>query len=148
MLRHLLLTGALVLAAPALAQMQTPPADPPAPQSGPPSTTDVPASSEAQTSPQPDTATPTETTAAAKSSPSDIIATEFPGYDADKSGDLSKAEFSKWMLALREKSPQASEKKSQAELDKWTGTAFTQADSDKNKKVSQAELSAFLTAKK
>jgi hypothetical protein len=154
MLRHLLVTGAIVLSAPAVAQTQTPAADPPAPQAGPPSATDAPAAPETQTSPQPDSSTPTNatgtnsTTTAAQQSPTDIIATEFPGYDADKSGDLNKAEFGKWMLALRAKSPQAGEKKSQAELDKWAGTAFTQADTDKNKKVSQAELGAFLTASK
>lgn len=65
----------------------------------------------------------------------------FPTYDADKSGDLSKAEFSAWVVTLKQKSEPG---KSAAELGSWAGSAFTQADADKNETVSKAELTAFL----
>lgn len=155
MLRQLIVTSAFVLAVPAAVQAQTAPATPPAPKSGPPATTDPATPPETRTTPaEPATSadptaptTPATTAATSPQTPSEILSAEFPTYDGDKSGDLNRQEFSKWMLALREKSAKPDEKKkTQAELDTWAGTAFKEADTDKNKKVTQAELGVFLKA--
>ena len=69
-----------------------------------------------------------------------VVATDFPVYDADKSGDLNKAEFDKWIVAVKTASgataPDAA----------WLTDAFAKADGDKSKSVSAAELTSFLSA--
>lgn len=75
---------------------------------------------------------------------SQVIATEFPSYDKDKSGSLSKVEFSSWLVALRQASD-ASFKAGTPEADTWVGQAFTFADTDKNQSVTQTELTTFLS---
>jgi hypothetical protein len=98
------------LSAPAIAQDAPPPAPPSAPEPSPPA-----------------------------SAVADAVAADFPKYDKDKSGELSKAEFSAWI----------SEAKSQAggkAPDKQAlGDAFMKADADKSKTVSAAELTSFLS---
>jgi Ca2+-binding EF-hand superfamily protein len=75
-----------------------------------------------------------------------LVEAEFPIYDADKTGDLSQAEFSKWVLALHSKAEQngATPTKDAAAKDKWAKDAFITADKDKSKKISKLEMTGFL----
>jgi hypothetical protein len=70
-----------------------------------------------------------------------VVDSEFPVYDADKDGDLSKAEFNKWVTALREKAGVGTDP---VENKKWLADAFVAADADKSTKVSKTEMSKFL----
>lgn len=72
-----------------------------------------------------------------------VVDAEFPVYDADKDGNLSKAEFTKWVSALRDKSG-ATSTADDAKATKWLADAFTAADADKSAKVSKTEMSSFL----
>lgn len=90
--------------------------------------------------------TPTaETPANATNQVAAVVDSEFPVYDADKSGALEQPEFSKWILALK-----AQEMKStgttmpQAELTAWASAAFATADADKSASVTKAELTSYL----
>ena len=74
----------------------------------------------------------------------DLIASEFPAYDKDASGALSKVEFDTWLVALKEKSGDATMKT--ADQTSWLKKAFATADKDKTKDVSLAELTDYLTA--
>jgi hypothetical protein len=93
--------------------------------------------------PPTDTAMPASSPAPA-SDPKAIIASEFPTYDKDSSGALSRAEFDTWLVALKEKSGDTAMKP--ADKTTWLKTAFTTADKDKNKGVSLTELTDYLTA--
>ena len=75
-----------------------------------------------------------------------VVSTEFKGYDKDASGTLDKSEFSTWMVALR-KASEPNFKSDTPDAAKWETQAFAQADTDKSKTVSQAELTRFLTPK-
>jgi hypothetical protein len=131
----ILLIGAAVaaLASPAIAQTTMDPAQ---------STTTGTAQSPTTSQPSADAET------AIPAAPTDartIIASEFPSYDKDSNGALSKAEFDGWMTAMRDR---AGEKPLAAkEQTTWLKGAFATADADKSKTVSQDELTTFLTAK-
>ena len=71
----------------------------------------------------------------------EVVDAEFPAYDADKDGDLNKAEFTKWVTALREKGGAST---TDAEGKKWLTDAFVVADADKSKKISKVEMNNFL----
>ncbi len=73
-----------------------------------------------------------------------VVDAEFPTYDADKSGNLESAEFSKWMLALYDASGSANAPKEPAARSKWAKDAFATADTDKNKVITKAEMNVFL----
>ena len=119
------------LASPALAQMAGPtPATPPASSA-------MPSPAPAQDSAAPAAAEPA-------SDPKAIIASEFPTYDKDANGALSRVEFDTWLMALKEKSGDTTMKP--ADKTSWLKTAFTTADKDKSKGVSLAELTDYLTA--
>ena len=119
------------LASPALAQMAGPtPATPPASSA-------MPSPAPAQDSAAPAAAEPA-------SDPKAIIASEFPTYDKDANGALSRVEFDTWLTALKEKSGDTTMKP--ADKTSWLKTAFTTADKDKSKGVSLAELTDYLTA--
>lgn len=75
-----------------------------------------------------------------------VVSQEFGTYDKDASGALDKAEFSSWLVALRKASEPAFSGDDAAGKT-WLAQAFTQADTDKNANVSQAELTTFLTPK-
>ena len=121
------------LASPALAQMVGPtPATPPASSAMP-----APAPAPTQDSAAPSAAEPA-------SDPQAIIASEFPTYDKDANGALSRVEFDTWLTALKEKSGDTTMKP--ADKTSWLKTAFTTADKDKSKGVSLAELTDYLTA--
>jgi hypothetical protein len=72
----------------------------------------------------------------------DVVGKEFPTYDKNGNGSLSKAEFSTWMLALKKTSDPAA--KDDAAYKTWTKDAFAQADTDKSKSISKDELTNFL----
>jgi len=74
-----------------------------------------------------------------------VVETEFPVYDADQSGQLDEAEFSKWILALKGQEMQSSGKAmDQAALTSWASSAFTAADADHNAAVTKDELTRYL----
>jgi len=136
MIRTLLLTSAMLVAAPALAQ-QTPAAEPaaqPMPQAAEPA---APAS-------------PAEPQAAQPASPANSVATivesEFPAYDTNKDGQLDQGEFSRWMVALKDQEMKATGKTlPPAEVTAWASGAFTTADADKSISVSKPELISYLS---
>ncbi|ODU19746.1 MAG: hypothetical protein ABS87_13305 [Sphingomonas sp. SCN 67-18] len=130
MVRTFVFVSALALSSAAMAQDQAAPAAEAAPA---PVEQAAPVDAAAQTA-QP----------AAKADVAAVVAAEFPTYDADKSGDLDQAEFSKWLIALKTQAEAGKATQSADELDKWAGAAFAQADADKSSKVSQAELTSFL----
>lgn len=125
MIRAFLLTSALFTATPALAQ-----AGAAAPQES------VPAS------PQGNQAQPATSGDAVAS----IVDTEFPAYDQNHDGQLDKAEFSRWMVALKDQELKATGKSlAPAEVTAWADGAFVTADADKSATVSKPELIAYLS---
>jgi Ca2+-binding EF-hand superfamily protein len=133
----ILAIGAVAFATPALAQTTAPAAMPLS--ASPATSAPTAAPQDATTAGTPSAAAPT-----ADSSPAAIIATEFPTYDKDGNGVLSAAEFDGWMVALKAKS--GSPEMKPADKKAWLDGAFATADKDKNKAVSQAELTTYLTA--
>lgn len=136
MIRIFLTSVAILTASPALAQSVTP-ADPAAG-----------AATMAPASPA-DAAAATTPAGTSPTSPvsqvATVVETEFPAYDADKSGDLNKAEFARWVATLKAEELKTTGKTmAQAEVSKWAAGAFVTADADKNKIVSKAELTAYL----
>jgi Ca2+-binding EF-hand superfamily protein len=74
----------------------------------------------------------------------DVVAKEFPNYDKNGDGVLSATEFDAWMVALKTASDPSTKATAPA-TKTWLTKAFAQADTDKNKKVSKAELTGFLS---
>lgn len=90
-------------------------------------------------------ATPaTPSSSAQANDPGTILKTEFPVYDKDTSGSLSKDEFSTWLLALKKAAPQQTPLTDQQQRE-WLTKAFADADADKSTSVSLAELTTYLT---
>ena len=119
MIRCLLLSCALLATAPALAQEAATPAG---------------------TARQQQPASPAESVAS-------IVDSEFPAYDANGDGQLDKAEFSRWMVALKDQEMKSSGKTlTPAEVATWANGAFTTADADKSLSVSKPELISYLSA--
>lgn len=149
MVRSALLASAIALSSPAFAQ-DAPPE--PAPQSAP--TTVDEAGPATQSSAARDAAIPPsivapEVEAAAKPAApgtpaADIIDREFASYDKDGDGVLNAAEFDAWMVALKKASDPTTDA-SAPETKTYLAKAFAQADADKSKTVSKAELTAFLS---
>ncbi|MGV3482027.1 MAG: EF-hand domain-containing protein [Sphingobium sp.] len=145
MIRNLMLVSAFALAAPAFAQQTQPPQEPATESTA----TQPPA--EAQTAPEATTpsATTTPSPAPAEAAPANsantvaaVVDNDFPAFDADKNGELSKEEFAAWMTKLRAAQPNAAA--ASTDTTAWTEAAFAQADTDKNKSVSKGELTTFL----
>lgn len=139
MIRTLLVTTALAIAAPAMAQQAA------TPQSAIPATPAAPAEPQAAT---PEAATPA--TPATPANPTNAVAsivdTEFPAYDANSDGQLDQSEFSKWMVALKDQEMKATGKTLPAEqVTAWANGAFTTADADKSVSVSKPELVTYLS---
>lgn len=142
MLRAILFSTALAITAPAIAQDAT------APQQGatpaaPAQTTPAQPGATAQpgTAAQPQAASPSSQANTVAS----IVESEFPAYDVNKDGQLDKAEFSKWMVALKDQEMKATGKTlPPAEVTAWADGAFTTADADKSTSVSKPELVSFL----
>ncbi|OYW86200.1 MAG: hypothetical protein B7Z20_07770 [Sphingobium sp. 32-64-5] len=130
MLRMMITGAVLAFAVPAMAQ-ETPVADPAANPG---------AARQSQPAQPAQSAQPAQASQVAT-----IIESEYPVYDADKSGELDKAEFSKWILALKQKEIQATGKAmAPDELTAWAAAAFQSADADRNTTVSRAELTTYL----
>lgn len=161
MLKHVLLIGAAAISFPALAQEAppspgtTPPTEQPEaapmPDSAPaPTDTTAPAPAEpatdtmapAQTAPA--SPAPSSSAAATPAQIAQIVETEFPTYDGDKSGDLSAAEFGAWMKKLRTAQDPAVDPES-ADVKSWIDQAYGAADADKSGSVTKEELVAFLS---
>ena len=139
MIRTMLLTSALFLSAPALAQDMTnqPTAQDPSSANPLPGT---PGEAAPQAAPE----------AAKPANPSDAVAsivdTEFPAYDANSDGSLDQSEFSRWMVALKDQEMKATGKTlPQEQVMAWASGAFTSADADKNVAVSKPELVSYLS---
>ena len=116
MIRFLLLTSALCIASPVLAQTPTAPAP------------------EAATS-----ANPADAVAS-------IVDTEFPAYDTDRDGQLDQSEFSRWMVALKDQEMKATGASlPQEQVMAWASGAFTTADVDKSVTISKPELITYLS---
>ncbi|GAA0670616.1 hypothetical protein FHT00_000641 [Sphingomonas insulae] len=154
MLKYALLAGVMTIAAPALAQTQTNTA--PQAATAPAAVPDGTPVADPQASPATPMdsaqATPADgTTQSAAAEPeatggqvASVVETEFPTYDANKDGKLEKAEFASWMVKLKQASdPKASA--TSAETKAWVNAAFAQADTDKNRSVTQPELVGFLS---
>lgn len=141
MFRTILMTTAIALAAPAMAQTAAPAGASPtegttpvAPQEAMPAS---PSASQSATPAQP--ANPANSVAT-------IVDTEFPAYDANSDGQLDKAEFGKWMVALKDQEMKATGKTlPPQQVTAWADGAFTTADKDKSSSVSKAELVAYLS---
>ena len=129
MIRKIVFASAIAFAVPAMAQEA--PADPAQP------------ATEAQAAPQ--QAAPSGAAAhqpaSGQAQVAQVVETDFPSFDKDSNGELSEAEFSDWMLKLRQAS---GDKTAPTELKSWATAAFAQADKDKSKAVSKVELTTFL----
>jgi hypothetical protein len=146
-------TAATQQTPPAADQATPPPADTmttaPSPDTQPATATAQPTPADPAAAPaQPATAaaTPAAQPASSETQVAQVVSQEFGTYDKDASGALDKAEFSTWLVALRKASEPAFAADSAASKT-WLAQAFTQADTDKNATVSQAELTTFLTPK-
>ena len=125
MVRAFFLTLGIALAAPALAQV------------GP-----TPQKDAAQGSAQGNAAQP----AASGDGVASIVETEFPAYDQNHDGQLDKAEFARWMVALKNQEMKATGKTlASAEITAWSDGAFVTADTDKSGTVSKPELIGYLS---
>lgn len=144
-MKYAFLAGAMMAAAPVFAQTTTAPAQTsPAPVQAAPTTAADPAQA-AQPASDPATATPAQGQVQANGSQiAQVVETQFPTYDKNGDGQLSKAEFAQWMVALKSQTDPSTKADAPA-TKKWVGTAFTQADTDKSKAVSKAELTSFLS---
>ncbi|RVT40958.1 EF-hand domain-containing protein [Sphingobium algorifonticola] len=148
MIRTLLCSTALIIAAPAIAQEMTPQTDPMQATPAAPAAPAAPAEQAAPAAPAQDATTPTPQAAqpAPASTVASIVESEFPAYDTDKSGQLEKTEFAKWMMALKDQEAKATGKTLQpAEVTAWADGAFMTADADKSTSVTKAELVTYLS---
>ncbi|KQN00813.1 calcium-binding protein [Sphingobium sp. Leaf26] len=133
MVRTVLFTAALAIAAPAMAQQA--PVEGAMPAT--PATPAAPASPQAATPAAP--ANPAASVAA-------IVDAEFPAYDANKDGQLDQPEFTRWMVALKSQEMKATGSTLPADqVSAWASGAFTTADKDKSISVSKTELVGYLS---
>lgn len=155
-MKRILLASAMIVSAPAFAQDAVPaqttaPAAQTAPATAPATPADPSiAATEAAPATQGDPATQTAQTTAEAGQPvsgtqiAQIIEAEFPKYDKDGKGQLDEKQFGDWMVALRSASePGVTADK--PEVKSWIKQAFAQADKDKSKAVTKAELTSFLS---
>ncbi|MDJ0275794.1 EF-hand domain-containing protein [Sphingomonas sp. 2R-10] len=156
-MKRILLASAMVVSAPAFAQDAAPAqTTAPAAQAAPATPQAAPAdpsiaATQAAPATQPDPATQTAQTTAEAGQPASgtqiaqIVEAEFPKYDKDGKGQLNEKQFGEWMVALRSASePGVTADK--PEVKSWIKQAFAQADKDKSRAVTKAELTSFLTA--
>lgn len=80
--------------------------------------------------------------ASATTTIADKVKADWPKYDAGSKGHLTQAELGKWLSDLRTAAGQP------APDAKWQATAFSQTDSNGDRKVSTEELTAFLSSGK
>jgi len=142
MIRMFLFSTALAVSAPAMAQM-TPPADQGATPASPDAT--MPSDPAMTQDAQPEQAAPAEPATGANAV-AQIVESEFPAYDSNKDGQLDQAEFSRWMLALKDQEMKATGQTLPPEqVTAWANGAFTTADADKSTSVSKPELITYLS---
>jgi hypothetical protein len=153
MLRLIATAATLAAISPVIAQETSPPPaqemPPPPPSNAPgaPPSNPAPPTSPPSAEAQPTQSAPAAAPKSKEETVKEVVSAEFPTYDADKSGDLNRAEFGKWVTTLREQTmAQQGKASSMTEPEKasWIKNAFTKADTDKSKKVSQSELETFL----
>ena len=158
MLKFIITASALVVAAPAIAQTAQDQQ-----QSAPKTATSAPAT--VSTPVQDSTITPTSepaatrpATVAAEADPAatataqpatgdtvaQVVDSGWSTYDANGDGKLNESEFAAWMNKVRADSDPKLDPASPAAR-KWNEGAFAQADTNKNKTLSKAELTAFLS---
>lgn len=141
MLKFIAVSSAALLAATPVFAQTTAPATPPA-EAAPAQTEAAPAQ---ESAPAQDAAAPAQA-APAGNQVQQIVAAEFPTYDADKSGDLNETEFQAWVVALRDKDPAAAAKPlDDAGKAKFAKEIFAKADTNKDKKIAEAEMVAFFS---
>ncbi|MCT8001775.1 EF-hand domain-containing protein [Sphingomonas sanguinis] len=145
MMKYAILGAVMMASAPVLAQTMTAPGQTsPAPAQDATATTTDPAQA-TQPVTDPAAATPAQGQVQATGSQiAQVVDTQFPTYDKDGNGQLSKAEFAQWMVALKSQTDPSTKADAPA-TKKWVGTAFAQADTDKSKTVSKTELTGFLS---
>ena len=153
MMKRILLASAVMMSAPAFAQDAAPAQETaPAAQTAPanPATAAADPSITATQAAPADPATQTAQTTAEAGQPASgaqiaqIVEAEFPKYDKDGKGQLTEKQFGEWMVALRSASePGVTADK--PEVKSWIKQAFAQADKDKSKAVTKAELTSFLS---
>ncbi|NJC33006.1 hypothetical protein GGR88_000480 [Sphingomonas jejuensis] len=154
MIKALLLSATMMAASPVMAQETAPQpqSTPPAEQAAPADT--LPAQPEtaaedvvtSEAAPAAETATTEAATAEAATTNSadtvaQVVEAEFANYDGDADGELTQAEFGRWMTALRASQPGGA---AEGDSASWANAAFAQADTDSNSKVSRGELTTFL----
>lgn len=144
MMKYAFLGTAMMVSAPVLAQVTPAPAQttPSAPQAAP-ATTAGPAQT-AQPAASTEAAPAGGQVQATGSQIAQVVDTQFPTYDKDGDGKLNKAEFAQWMVALKSQTDPSTKAEAPA-TKKWVGSAFAQADTDKDKTVSKTELTGFLS---
>ncbi|WP_322963030.1 EF-hand domain-containing protein [Sphingomonas fuzhouensis] len=138
MMKYAFLGAAMMVSAPVLAQVTPAPA-----QTTPAAPQDAPATSADPAQPTAEPAAPAQVQATG-SQIAQVVDTQFPTYDKDGDGKLNKAEFAQWMVALKSQSDPSTKADAPA-TKKWIGSAFAQADTDKDKAVSKTELTGFLS---
>ena len=115
---------------------------------------ETPAAAPAQTAPA--TGAAPAQAAPAQAAPADaaaqvqqLVKTELPKYDADKSGALNEKEFTSWVMELRSKAeagdPNAPKADAAAKAE-WAKAAFAKADANQDKKADAGEVAAFFAA--
>lgn len=151
MLKFTPLAGAMLIAAPAIAQQAPTDAQSLQPSSASPAgqttpTTPVPA--DPATMPAaPVDAAPVGQPVTGADQIAQVVEAEFPTYDKDADGTLNTAEFGAWMVALRSATDKSVTADSKS-MKTWTKTAFAQADADKSKSITKTELTGFLASNK
>lgn len=156
MMKRIILASAMMVSVPAFAQDAAPaqttaPAAQAVPQTSPAAPADASiAATQSAPATQADPATQTAQTTAEAGQPASgtqiaqIVEAEFPKYDKDGKGQLTEKQFGEWMVALRSASePGVTADK--PEVKSWVKQAFAQADKDKSKAVTKAELTSFLS---
>jgi hypothetical protein len=137
MLKLALMASAMTIALPAVAQ-QAAPQTPDATMASPSQPGDA-GATPAQTTPT-EQAAPAAAPANQDAQVAQVLDAEFPTYDKDQSGSLSKAEFAAWMDTLKAKADPSAKPDAA-----WNTAAFAKADGDKSKSVTKEELASFLT---
>ena len=145
MMKYAFLAGAMMASTPVFAQEATAPGQTsPAPAQATPATAADPTQA-AQPATDPAATTPAQGQVQATGDQiAQVVDTQFPTYDKDGDGKLNRAEFGQWMVALKSQTDPSTKADAPA-TKKWIGTAFAQADTDKDKTVSKTELTGFLS---
>lgn len=145
MMKYAFLVGAMMASAPVFAQDTTASGQTsPAPAQTAPATAADPTQA-AQPATDPAATTPAQGQVQATGDQiAQVVDTQFPTYDKDGDGKLNRAEFGQWMVALKSQTDPSTKADAPATR-KWIGTAFAQADTDKDKTVSKTELTGFLS---